>query len=99
MVIQIRWFQYRIIRRVLLPNTFFVVEKLELQNRNYVQITHVYPETLNHLFWGCEHTSEIWEEIYEWIKELSGIDIYMNEMEIIIENNINAVTFSIYYTV
>ena len=46
--------------------------------------------------WECEYTSEIWEEIHKWIKELSGIDIYMNKMDIILENIINAVTLSTY---
>ena len=32
--IQIRWFQYRIMRRILLQTHFYV--KLELQTRNYV---------------------------------------------------------------
>ena len=75
----------------------FLLLKIGITNSKICTFCNVYPETLNHLFWGCEYTSEIWEEIYEWIKELSGIE--MNEMDIIIENNINAVTLPIYQSV
>ena len=93
--IQIRWFQYRIMRRILATNTFLC--KIGITDSELCTFCNEYPETLNHLFWECEYTSEIWEEIHEWIKELSGIDIYMNTL--LLENNINAVTLSIYYSV
>ena len=80
--IQIRWFQYRIMRRILATNTFLC--KIGITDSELCTFCNVYPEPLNHLFWECEYTSEIWEEIHEWIKELSGIDIYMNKIDIVI---------------
>ena len=58
--------------------------KIGITDSELCTFCNEYPETLNHLFWECAYTSEIWEEIHEWIKELSGIDIYMNRMDIVI---------------
>ena len=90
-------FNIAICAEFLLQTHFFW--KIGITNSKSCTFCNVYPETLNHLFWGCEYTSEIWEEIYEWIKELSGIDIYMNKMDIIIENIKNAETLPIYQSV
>ena len=62
-----------------LQTHFYVITDSEL-----CTFCNIYPETLNHLFWECEYTSKLWEEIHEWIKELFEVDICMNKIDIII---------------
>ena len=51
--IQIRWFQYRIMRRILATNTFLCM--IGITDSELCTFCNEYPETLNHLFWECEY--------------------------------------------
>lgn len=51
--IQLRWFNYRIVHRILATNTFLC--KIGTTNTNLCSFCKIYPETLCHLFWECEY--------------------------------------------
>jgi hypothetical protein len=94
---QIRWFQYRIMHRILATNTFLC--KIGIVESELCTFCNVHQETLSHLFWECPYVSEIWDRIHDWLEELSGIDIGLNKMICILgkhfKNNIFNLIFCI----
>lgn len=80
--IQLRWFNYRIIHRILATNTFLC--KIGITNTNLCSFCKIYPETLCHLFWECEFVENIWENALIWFKEQFGIDISLNKVDVLL---------------
>ena len=59
----IRWFQYRILHRILATNTF--LQKIGITNDNKCSLCHAEPETLVHLFWSCPGVSQFWNTLLQ----------------------------------
>ena len=79
--ISLRWFQYRIIHRILGTNSFLY--KIRVIDSNLCTFCNEQPETILHLFWSCPKSSQIWEDIRVWIKNELDIDIDFNCIDII----------------
>ena len=71
-----RWFQYRIIHRILGTNSFLA--KIKLRDSNLCTFCKEVPETVEHLFWGCHIVSELWQELSNWIFEKTNIELPLN---------------------
>ena len=60
-----RWFQYRLVHRILATNTF--LQKIGIVNCNICSFCKTDPETLSHLFYSCRIVSNFWRRISQWI--------------------------------
>ena len=63
----IRWFQTRLIHRILATNIFLC--KIGIVQDNRCSFCKTEPETLIHLFWSCPLVSSFWNLIYRWIRD------------------------------
>ena len=64
MEVHLRWFQYRIIHRILGTNTF--LHKVGIAESPLCTFCGQMPETILHLFWDCSVVSRLVEEAQEW---------------------------------
>ena len=62
---QLRWFQYRLVHRILATNTF--LSKIGIKNDNKCTFCNNDPETLIHLFWNCETVATFWHDLTVWL--------------------------------
>ena len=62
----IRWFQFRLIHRILSTNVF--LNKIGIKDSNSCSFCNNNPETLIHLFYDCPHVKHFWDETSEWLK-------------------------------
>ena len=54
---RLKWFQYRILHRVLTTNNYLYKRKVIDSDR----------ETIRHLLWDCTYTETFWKHVLEWI--------------------------------
>ena len=62
-----RWFQTRLIHRILSTNTFLT--KIGIKQDNKCSFCNDEPETLTHLFWSCPIVSHFWNSIFQWLRD------------------------------
>ena len=62
---QLRWFQYRLIHRILATNTF--LNKIGIKDDNKCTFCKTHPETLLHLLWYCEKVKNFWYDLTNWL--------------------------------
>ena len=58
---KIRWFQFRLIYRMLPTNRFLTLRKIK--NSALCELCNDYEETISHLFWECEYVKFFWNEL------------------------------------
>ena len=62
-----RWFQIRLLHRILGTNTF--LSKIGVRQDNTCSFCTDEPETLTHLFCSCPIVTLFWNNIFRWIKD------------------------------
>ena len=60
--INLRWFQYRIVHRILGTNSF--LNRIGILESGLCTFCNEQSETILHLFWTCNRVSAIWENAY-----------------------------------
>ena len=64
---RLRWFQYKIIHRILPTQRFLFLRKIV--TTPLCCLCNVEEETFEHLFWECERIQFFWEELTTWFHE------------------------------
>ena len=62
----VRWFQYRLIHRILSTNTFLY--KIGISQNNLCSFCNNAVETIVHLFWECNLVNNFWHNLESWLK-------------------------------
>ena len=76
------WFQYKILNRIL--GTQYLMCKMRIVNDPSCRLCNDNVETLKHLFCECQYVHTLWENIQLWIKTKTGIEITLNNSNIIL---------------
>ena len=78
--VTIRWFQYRIVHRILATNKFLY--NIKIIQSPLCSFCKNEEETLLHLFIGCDLVNDIWNQLEMWIYEKTGILLNYSKKEI-----------------
>ena len=62
---RLKWFQYRILHRVLTTNDYLYKRKVIDSDR--CTFCKIEKETISHLLWNCTYTETFWKHVLEWI--------------------------------
>ena len=62
----LRWFQTRLIHRILSTNKFLC--KIGIRSDDRCSFCSTDPETLKHLFWECNVVQTFWKTVETWLK-------------------------------
>ena len=62
-----KWFQFRILHRILATNTF--LHKIGLKDSNLCAFCNIEPETLSHLFYCCPFVNSFWNNLSQWLTD------------------------------
>ena len=73
---KLRWFQYRIIHRILGTNSF--LKKIKIKDSDLCTFCREVPETIEHMFLGCHLVSELWHGVSDWIFGKTYIELPLN---------------------
>ena len=61
----LKWFQYRILCRILTTNDYLYERKVNDSDR--CSICKTERETIRHLLWDCTYTETLWRRILDWV--------------------------------
>ena len=64
----LRWFQYRLVHRILATNTFLC--KIGIKQDNRCSFCNTHQETLKHIFWECDIVNTFWHNVENWMKDV-----------------------------
>ena len=67
------WFQYRILNKIL--GTKDYLKKVGIQTTNLCSLCKIDDENLDHILYQCREVTELWENVKNWIKNKTGINI------------------------
>ena len=67
------WFQYRINHRIL--GTNYLLKKMNINTEDTCTFCKNAPETLMHLFWSCEVSTQFWTQLLNYIKNKCNINM------------------------
>ena len=62
----LRWFQYKRVHRILASNTYLY--KIGIKEIDCCSFCKTNPETLEHLFYECDHVKYFWNELSNCLK-------------------------------
>lgn len=79
--VQIQWFQYRIVHRILTTNVF--LKRIGIVQSDLCSFCDLYPENLSHIFWECTYVEELWNSFFEWINDQTNMMIDANIVDIL----------------
>jgi len=79
--VKLRWFQYRLLNRILTTNVFMLT--IGQRNDNLCTFCNKESETLRHLFSQCERIKPIWVQLQTLISDKVGIHVNLNENHIL----------------
>lgn len=79
--IQLRWFRYRILHRVLATNSLLL--KMKIMNKEQCSFCNTLVKTLTHLFWECIYVEEFWNKLIDWINSTLNVDIDITVIDVI----------------
>ena len=89
----LKWFQYRILCRILTTNDYLY--KRKVNNSDRCAFCKTERETIRHLLWDCTYTETFWRRILDWIinntSHLRAFDI--TEQLVIFGVEVNALTY------
>ena len=77
--IKLRWFQYRIIHRILSTNTYLY--KIGIANNSNCTFCTEENETLLHIFGQCRFVQSLWDNILTWINDTLDINVELTLSE------------------
>ena len=64
---QLKWFQFRLLHRLLPTKRFLYVRKLA--DSSACTFCSREEETISHLFWECQHTHKFWTDVNKWLND------------------------------
>ena len=81
----LKWFQFRIIHRIL--GTNYLLTKMRLKQNDKCTFCNIDKETIKHLFWECEHVQYFWDLLKTLLRDNCGFEnISFNAVDIILGN-------------
>ena len=78
---KLRWFQYRLVNRILNTNTFLYM--IGRSENDACEFCYKEKESLIHLFCDCKVICSFWEGVMSWIHSKLNITIHLNTLTII----------------
>ena len=75
--VKLRWFQYRILNRVLTTNT--LLYKINQRNNNLCTFCNEEPETIKHIFTEYKKVMPIWVQLQNWFLQKIGLSVTLNQ--------------------
>ena len=78
---RLRWFQFRLVHRILGVNSFLA--KIGKKDNGLCTFCQAENETLIHLFCKCEISSTFWSQVKDWIEEVLGGNLFLDDMAIL----------------
>lgn len=82
MEVKLRWFQYRIIHRIISTNTFLY--KIGIADSQQCTFCQDFPEKISHLFTRCRIVRGLIQEASRWLGEILNEHIALSETYIIL---------------
>ena len=79
--VDLRWFQYKVMHRILFTNVLLF--KLKLVEDDLCSFCHMHTETLIHFFCDCKFSINIWSELEKWILTNTGYKINFTKENIL----------------
>ena len=79
---EIKWFQYRILHRILGTNEYLF--KLKYTNNNICVFCKEHPETIMHLFVECHVVKNFWGEVKRNVSLHLGLELTLTAQDIIL---------------
>ena len=81
----LRWFQFRILHRILGTNSLLC--KMGLKNDNKCSFCSREKETITHLFWDCQYAQDFWDTVKLLLVDNCGLEhVTLNECDILFGN-------------
>ena len=80
-----RYFQFRVIHRILVTNKNLQIWKLK--DNSLCTFCKNDTETIYHVLWECNIIQRLWEQIFHWLHDILDSDIRFNSKEIILGIN------------
>ena len=77
-----KWFQLRLIHRILGVNNYLF--KTSISKSAICRICNQHPETLLHLFTKCTKVKIFWQQLFEWIKAITKIDLNYDSITLLL---------------
>ena len=81
---QLRWFQYKVIHRILGTNC--LLYKMGISDSPLCTFCKDKPETIVHLLWECPVTTQVIDDVREWLSNAFGQAINVNCQEFLLGN-------------
>ena len=85
---KLRWFQFRLIHRILGTNSFLF--KINKVDSNVCVFCKEEEETLIHLFCSCIYSINFWTSLVYWVKDKIDISLYLDNKVILFGNANNS---------
>ena len=79
--IKLRSFHYRFMQRALVLNSHLF--RWNIIDSNTCSFCGNYKETIEHLFWECTCSQELWMGLKEWLTEYMGVIVILNHRSIL----------------
>lgn len=79
--VDLRWFQFKIMHRILYTNDLLC--KLKLVQSDLCSFCHIQCETIVHLFCDCTFSRNIWSELEKWIYRKTGFKVEFKQENIL----------------
>ena len=88
----LKWFQYRLIHRILATNTFLC--KIGIKEDNRCSFCKNHPETIRHIFGDCHLIQNFWHSLEQWLRSecvhITELNLSLADIIFGINNNIRA---------
>lgn len=81
MDVKARWFQYRIIHRIICTNTYLHI--IKIKNSPNCTFCNRDVETILHLFWECRIVNTFWQDLIAYINNNTNLNLQCIATEII----------------
>ena len=72
-VIDLRWFQYKLLNNILYTNDMLL--KFKIVDKEECSFCRSHPESIIHLFCECQPSLRLWSQLQDWILQKTGINL------------------------
>lgn len=79
--VRLRWFQYRILHRILGTNELLF--KMGIKESNLCDLCHVVPETITHVLYECGISQLFWNNLRVWMLNVFSIELLITKSSIL----------------
>ena len=84
--VKIRWFNYRIIHRLLATNEY--LHKIGIEDSSTCDFCNDDIENLQHVFWECNLVKPIWVELCNWVNQELDLNISLTLEDVLFGSDI-----------